>query len=174
MVRAILKIFLLGYVVLIFISNMQCKPDHPAENDLQNKSKAAKYLLNKHKASFLPDSANEFSLKFQKQLMNRTVVLDSIVGRLIQENGEFYVKAEVASDSTCRIFAKLKCSEKQKDNIKKSKFPYALIAANISRIDKSDSKFGIVDIHNEKKTIAFGSEILITGECIEIIELNYF
>lgn len=97
------------------------------------------------------------------------MLLDSIVYSIEHVNNEFFINAEVKSDATTRIFARLKCSEDVFNSYSIIDSPNVILAVNIKSIKKESSLLEGISIFEGTTINTNIDDILIEGDCLEIV-----
>ena len=175
--KKILQIALLGYFALVMYTTINIpsffiKSSHETYN-YSKKLDVIRELAESHDAFLLDDSIQSFSQEYQSKILNKRVILDStIIGTEI-ENGDYFVKVDLGADRHGRIFAKLSCDKTLYNAINEFIFHDALLIADISQINISDSLNYI--FRDDSEFLAeTGSDIILSGTCIDAVELAAF
>lgn len=151
-------------VSLITLSNCTKTDDFTTGDRLNSaKQKIASLLLQKFDAEILNINS--------KQILNRPVVLDSTLIGIIENGGQYFLRAEVKLKNSKKYFAELKCSREIVDSYYRTKSNSAFIAARISRIDDC-SMFAEADsLDRNLSQFNLGKSILLSGECLALMEI---
>jgi len=173
-IKILIGISFIFYIVTILITNIDFTETNYVNEDSVNvvmKNELMRSLESKYKSIILPKSSKEFSDGYIKKLLNSVTIIDTLHTDIVSKAGEFFIYVEAKSDNSGRIFAKLRCDDSILEKVKNKKYPGALLAAKISGVDKSNV-LGEVEVHDFLNLINIGEDVLLTGECIEYIELS--
>jgi hypothetical protein len=176
-VKKILQAALFGYFLLVLYSTINIpsffyKSSHQQYN-YSKKLDVIKQLAESHKAFLLDDSVQSFSQEYQAKILNNKVILDSTIIGTEKDSKNYYVKADLGAGRHGRIFAKLVCDKKLYNAINEFNFHNALLIADIKQIDISDSLHYL--FKDDKEILAeTGPDILLSGACIDAVELAAF
>jgi hypothetical protein len=129
-------------------------------------------LKNEYDAVSTHDVFDELTADLQAYLLNNNVVLDSTIISKINKNGSYYVKLQIGKKPN-RVFAYLECSRDLFESINSFSFQNALIAADLTKVSIQETPIGIF-INDEIMITHLGKDILLSGECLEAIELAAF
>lgn len=176
--KKLIKILLvagyLSYIFTIVITNIDLKEvDLFAEDSISlvHKNELVSSLQNKYSTLILPESSGDFTESFINRLLNSVTIIDTLQTDVVGKADELYIYVEAKSDKNGRIFAKLKCDESIADKVRNRKSPGALLAARINGVNKSIA-LGEIKISNQIQLMNIGEDVLLTGECLEYIELS--
>lgn len=159
----------LAYVAVSLITLFNCtKTDDPATIDRLNssKQKTASLLLHKFDAEI-------FNIN-SKQILSRPVVLDSTLIGIVENGGQYFLRAEVKLKGSKKCFAELKCSPEIVDSYYRTKSNSALIAAKISRIDDCSTFAETDSLEGNMSQFNLGESILLSGECLALAEIPIY
>ncbi|PKL90355.1 MAG: hypothetical protein CVV23_00440 [Ignavibacteriae bacterium HGW-Ignavibacteriae-2] len=174
----ILKILIAFYLFYIFLSALQI-------TNIFNETRPEKYLYSQkldkiyelvhaHKAEKVQDSALCFTPEYQAEILNKgKVIIDSSIVETYQENGYFYVKVDIGNDWFGRVSAKLGCDEELYKQIRMFEFKTVLMVADINKIVCSD--YDLIALRDDKQVVVEKSKnIVLSGECLEVVQLSAF
>lgn len=162
----------IGYIVLIFISNLACSDE--TGTPIKDKKSLIAQLQTNYDAELLSDSSAEFTQNYTDEILKKPVILDSLVSEVRKESDGNYVYAKVKSDSACTILARLKCSDNLFEKLSGSQSTNILFTANISRINLSEGFYEAQTIERDTSVFTRGKEIYIEGDCLAANELVAF
>lgn len=137
------------------------------------KLEVVRELAKTYDAEIIDDSSNSFSADRQNNLLTKTVLLDSTIIGTEAEEDKYYVKVNIGRKSSSRVFAKLQCEESLYKTIREFTFKEALIVADLDQITISDSLHYVFK-EDEEILADVGPDILLTGTCLDAIELAAF
>jgi len=162
------------YIVTILLTNIDFTEANNLNEDsvhVVSKNQLITSLESKYRSFILPKSSKAFSEDFIKKTLNSVTIIDTLHTDIVKNAGESFIYVEAKSDNYGRIFAKLRCDDSILKKVKNKKFPGALIAAKINGVDKSDV-LGEVKVQDHLNLINIGEDVLLTGECLEYIEIS--
>ncbi len=165
------------YLIIVVYTTMNI-PDffHDMSHEQYSYSKkleVVRELADSYNAIVLNESENSLEAENRLALLGKNVLLDSTIIGTETENDIYYVKLDLGVHNSVRVFAKLQCDESLYKSICDFKFKDALLVASINKIDMSDSLRYV--IRDEQEILAdVGSDILLTGSCLEAVELAAF
>ena len=110
--------------------------------------------------------------RLQSLVLTRNVVLDSTIISS-EKIGESYFVNICVNGYNSRLFAKLKCNEKQYEDISNFHFRDALVVANISGVCSQSTPLEIF-IDDQKHLTYYNEDVLLTGTFLEAVELAAF
>lgn len=139
---------------------------------LSEKNEIKSNLIDQYDAVNPNDYSKLFAPEFQKYILAKKVILDSTIIGAYQTSDAFFVNLQIGNPNG-RIFARLQCDEHMFEEINKFRFSDALVVADISTLDIQSTPIDIF-IEDDNFTTYLGEDILITGNCIEAIELASF
>lgn len=155
-----------AYIAISLLSLSNCaKPDNSTASDRLNfaKQQTASLLMQKFDAEIFDASS--------KVILNRPVVLDSTLIGIIENKGQYFLRAEVKLKGSKKYFAELKCSRQIADSYYRTKSNSALIAAKISRIDDCSTFAESDSLDGSKSQLNLGKSTLLSGECLALVEI---
>lgn len=156
----------LAYVAVSLITLSNCtRTDDSTTIDRLNsaKQKTASLLLQKFDAEI-------FNIN-SKQILSRTVVLDSTLIGIVENEGQYFLRAEVKLKGSKKYFAELKCSPEIVNSYYRTKSNSAFIVAKISRIDDCSTFAETDSLEGKTSQFNLGKSILLSGECLAIAEI---
>ncbi|MFA8342431.1 MAG: hypothetical protein ACEPO8_05610 [Rhodothermaceae bacterium] len=144
--------------------------DDPNFEAPENKNKVILTLCEDYDAEKIDLSYKD---KFA-DLMEKTVILDSLLIGTYSKAGEFYVKVSVCSEETGYINAELKCDKSVFDKIEKMQNTTMIIAANLSGFTKSKVPLFLDNFDGSENQFKLIDEIKLKGKCLEVVEVSIF
>ena len=172
--KILVGIGFLTYASIVLFTNMENTETPQINEDSVNivlKNEIINSLETKYRGSVLTKSSNDFSDSYIKKLLNNVTIIDTLQTDVVKKAGESYLYVEARSENNGRIFARLKCNRDIEDKVRNKRFAGALLAARIDGVDKIDVQ-GEVKIDDEVSLLDIGEDIMLTGECLEYIELS--
>lgn len=164
--KILLNVPVLTYVAVSLITLSNCtKIEDSTTIDRLNSAKQKTVSLLLHKFD-----AEIFNIN-SKQILNRTVVLDSTLIGIVENEGQFFLRAEVKLKGSKKYFVELKCSPEIVDSYYRTKSNSALIAAKISRIDDCSTFAETDSLEGNMSQFNLGKSILLSGECLALVEI---
>jgi len=139
---------------------------------LFEKQEMMQRLLNDFDAVDPTNTFQNFTAELQKYILQNNVILDSSVISTSKLNDQFFVNLQISMTSK-KVFARLKCDEEMYDAINNFKFVDALVVADISSVKVLSFPVEIF-IDDETYLANLGEDIILSGNCIEAIELASF
>ena len=172
--KILFSISFIFYIVTILLTNIDFNETNYINEDSVNvvmKNDMIRSLESKYNSIILPKSSKEFSAGYIKKLLNSVTIIDTLHTDIVNKDGEFFIYVEAKSDDNGRIFAKLRCGDSILEKVRNKISPGALLAAKINGVTKSNV-LGEVKFDDNLNLINIGEDVLLTGECIEYIELS--
>lgn len=172
--KILIGISFIIYNVIVLLTNIDFTETYSFnENSVHvlKKNELIRSLESKYQSIILPKSSKDFSEDFIKKLLNGVTIIDTLHIDIVKKAGEFYIYVEAKSDNNGRIFAKLRCDDSIIKKVRNKKFPGALLVAKIEGVNKSNV-LGEVKADDYLNLINIGEDVLLTGECLEYIELS--
>ncbi len=111
-----------------------------------------------------------FDRGVNEQILNKKIVLDTMVVGLVYKNNEYFIKAVVNTNYFSNVYAELKC---EKDLIKIYETMWTnniYLTATISRIEKCCLEADLETIDGKTISIDLGEQVLLMGECLALLE----
>jgi hypothetical protein len=164
----------LSYAATVILTNIEFSDTASVNEDSINvllKNEMIGTLAGKYNSLILTRSSSDFTDRYIKNLIGSVTIIDTLRTDIVEKAGELFVYVEAKSDHSGRIFAKLKCDDRIVEKVKNKRFPGALLAAKINSVKKTDVQ-GEVRVDDYNRSIDIGEDILLTGECLEFIELS--
>jgi hypothetical protein len=164
----------LSYAATVILTNIEFNDSASVNEDSINvvmKNEMIGTLAGKYNSLILTRSASDFTDSYVKNLLGNVAIIDTLRTDIVEKAGESFVYVEAKSDHSGRIFAKLKCDDRIVEKVKNKRFPGALLAAKISCVKKTDVQ-GEIRVDDYISSINIGEDVLLTGECLEFIELS--
>ena len=106
-----------------------------------------------------------------KEILNKPVVLDSIILGIKKSGDDYFIKAKVKSSCEKKYFAELKCSEEIADQFNHTKSNSAYLAAKILKIDGVNMVAEADSLNGSNTELQLGNVYLLTGECLALAEI---
>ena len=164
----------LAYASIVIFTNIE-KTDTDYFNgdsvSIVLKNEIINSLESKYRGRILAESPDDFSDSYINTLLHSVTIIDSLQTDVVNKAGELFIYVEAKSDNNGRIFAKLKCSNEIADIVRNKSYAGALLAARITGVDRINVQ-GEVRIDENVSQIDIGEDIMLTGECLEYIELK--
>jgi hypothetical protein len=113
-----------------------------------------------------------YDYHFQQTMVNRYVILDTLITSLQEDNGKWYINGIVSNGSKAEVFVSVECSQADYEAI--SHFPYsekprAIITAAISKI-QSFSDALLLQSEDVYETFIGSREYLkVSGKCLQMV-----
>lgn len=170
-INKIAKLFLFKSLILIYIgfslvtlSNCNRQEyQSTAEYLLKKKNETAQILLNKFDAEL-------FSCNL-KSILNKPIVLDSIIVGFVKEDSDYYLKAELLTQCAVKYYAKLKCSEEVRAQYNHTKSNHVFLVSNVKSIDKVNVYVNADSLDGRITEFSLGDSIVLSGECLAVVEI---
>lgn len=159
-------------VILIAVISLVDNPDKDDYSALTKKnSKLKKDLLEKYDADIISDTTFFTDTEKQLEILSNVVVLDSVLKGIVEEGGEYFLKAVLQSDSSHRIMVKLRLDEEGYKIYSERKSNTALIAAQINEIHNTQTLSEFNFDTPDSNYISLGKDVLLCGNCLELTEV---
>lgn len=146
------------------------KTDDSDFENLKNKNEVILSLCEDYNAEKIDLSYKD---KFAN-LIEKTVILDSILIGTYTKSGEFYVKLSVCNEASGYINAELKCNKTIFDKIRKMQNSTMVVAANLSGFTKFRLPLFLDNFDGSEDQFELIDEINLKGKCLEVIEVSIF
>jgi hypothetical protein len=172
--KILIGIGFLTYAATVILTNIEFGETEYFNDDSVNvvlKNEMISSLAGKYNSLILTKSSADFTDGYIKGLLNNVAIIDTLSTDVVEKGGESFIYVEAKSDNNGRIFAKLKCDDSIVEKVKNKIFPGALLAARIVSVNKVDVE-GEVRVDDYPGTVNIGEDVLLTGECLEFIELS--
>jgi hypothetical protein len=104
-------------------------------------------------------------------ILNKTVVLDTLIIGVRNQGNKFIVKARITGDCDKKYFAELNCSKEIAEKFYSTKSNYAVIVARISCITDCDLVAEVDSLDGKASQMELGNAVLLTGECLALAEV---
>lgn len=165
------KVFLLVYTIFSLATLSHCTKDSGEYSALE-KIKNANTL----KLQILSDEfdAVHFDCSSISSILNKNIVLDTLLIGMQKQKDCYLLKAKVKCDSQKEIFAELKCTKEIYQQYERTKSNNLLIAAKIISYAETNILADVDSLSERKKQIDLGKTILFSGECLALLENTYY
>jgi len=172
--KILIGIGFLAYASIIMFTNVDRTETEYFNEDSVNillKNEMINSLESKYQGRVLAKSSIDFSESYIKKILNNVAIIDTLQADIVNKAGESYLFVEAKSDNNGRIFARLKCDDAIADKVKNKRFAGALLAARIEGVERTNVQ-GEINIDDSVGLVDIGDDIMLTGECLEYIELS--
>ncbi len=163
---------LLASILLVFIINNPTGSRKDFTELKKSNYEIKQKLLKRYNAVLINDASVLTDINKQAEVLSNVVILDTIFQSISYEEGEYFLLADVNTNSKTTIKARLKLDLKNYDLLSSRKSNFALIAARINKIDctkiLSDYNYDPADTN----LVAIGDEVFLAGDCIEVAQLH--
>lgn len=127
-------------------------------------------LTQEYDAILLSDHDFNFTNDLLSTLIERPVVMDTVVIGAYHKHDKFYLKTFVSTGKDAAVCALLNCSEEIYNEYLYSGLTSFIIAAKITKIETGFLLADCETIDNDFITLYAGNEMLLTGDCIALCE----
>ncbi len=164
----------IAYASLVIFTNVEKNESvyfNKDSVDIVLKNEIINSLETKYQSVILAKSSKDFSENYIEKLLNNVTIIDTLRTDIFNKAGESYIYVEAKSDDNGRIFARLKCDGEIADKVRNKTFAGALLAARIDGVERTNVQ-GEIRIDDGIALLDAGEDIMLTGECLEYIELS--
>ena len=114
--------------------------------------------------------ADAFSTKSVFSILQTTAILDTVIFSAGTDIDGYFLKAFVKDHKSKNVFAQFYCSKNVYDEYIASQTTHFLTAVRIKEYNECQTYIDLETIDNELLTLPGKRKIILTGECLEIIE----
>ena len=158
----LLKASLIFYSLILTFCNTDKSP--------LTDDKIRHYLADKYEGIILTEIADAFSTKSVFSILQTTTILDTVIFSAGTDIDGYFLKAFVKDHKSKNVFAQFYCSKNVYDEYIASQTTHFLTAVRIKEYNECQTYIDLETIDNELLTLPGKRKIILTGECLEIIE----
>ncbi len=167
--QLLLKLIIILYSFLLTYCNYENDEYTYYENSIHNeKSRLISELKSKYNGKTLVDTTDKFTLNYQSKLLEKIVVIDTVIKGLEEKDGVYFLQAKITSDTSFFLIVNVECNRDLFQKIKRFKNPGALMVVAISKIDKLSFQTEIESIDKEHNLMRDDQAIILKGICLDI------
>ncbi len=165
------KVFILFYTAFSLATLSNCAKENEEHSALEQINNTRSVKLDVLIDQF---DAVQFNCNEVNSILNKNVVLDTLLIGVQKHKDNYVLKVKVNCGLTEKIFAELKCTKEIYHQYQKTKSNNLLIAAKISSFIKTDLMADVDTLTDKLKQVNLGSSILLSGECLALLENAYY
>ena len=168
-IKVIVNAAVFGYITFSLISLSACSKrndDLSFDEQVAQKRNTVKLLLEKYNADLFVCGS--------EVVLEKPVVLDSIILGIKKEGQDYYIKARIKSACTKKYFAELKCDKEIIEQVNHAKSSAAYLAVKIYKVDGCNMVAETDTLDGSKSELYLGNAYLLSGECLAFSEIPSF
>ncbi len=167
MKKIISKILFLSYAAYLFVSHSYCTKNENDDSTLDliklQKVEAVEFLSAKY-------NAVPFNRKLINNIVNKTVVIDTNVIDLFKKGKDYFLKAEIISDTIEKCYAELICNDEIIHKFNLTKTNSLILVAEIKSISELNYDISADSLNGKDSLLGNEKIFLLRGNCLALIE----
>ncbi|MBN1301783.1 MAG: hypothetical protein JW995_11265 [Melioribacteraceae bacterium] len=175
-ISAIIKSFVLIYLCLVVYSNVNIELqlfNDCGQISYNRISESRKELEKKYGAESISDRSKLHDREYQSKILGRNIIIDTSIIKIDYSNNHNYIDVELERTAKGSVYGRLLVDNELMELINSFNFREALMVAQIDRI-QSESASYIVYSEEKKFVSSFGNDVMLSGICIDAVEIPAF